>query len=152
MRMLSTSTWRITASGSAWTQNGHWARRNGEDGRTEKFTSRVDKAINWLEELLRQEKLNQQIETMPAPILNEYLHNFCSALRQGNGGFYSPVTLSCIRSGIHTYTYIFIYFTGPGVCRPINILKDREFVSSNRMLEVVGTSFLRKVRQNRFRL
>jgi hypothetical protein len=83
---------------------------------------------------LREEKLSDKIENVPVAVLNDCLRLFYSRLRAESGRCYTPTTLSCIRSGIHRY------LTGPGINRPINIITDREFSPSNRMLKVMGVA------------
>jgi hypothetical protein len=93
------------------------------------------KHMQRLKDFLRGENLSDKIEAIPVSILDEYFRLFYSRVRAENGRYLSPGTLNCIRSGIHRY------LIGRGVNRPINIITDREFGSSNRMLKVVGTQY-----------
>ncbi len=79
---------------------------------------------------LRENRMSNKIEKMSVTIFDEYLRLFDSQLRNENGALLSPTTLGCIRSGINRY------LIGPGVNRQINIIADRQFAESNRILIV----------------
>lgn len=77
-------------------------------------------------------------ENYEVPQLAESLRNFYGALRSKKGDFYSKSAYVSIRSSINRF------LTSPLHNRPINIMKDREYMSANQ----VFTGILRKLRED----
>ena len=69
-----------------------------------------------------------QFETWPASMIDSLLQKFYSALQTKDGKDYSKPSLVGLRAGINRH------LTGAPHCRTINIMKDREFMTSNQVL------------------
>ena len=82
---------------------------------------------------LTEKNLSSDIDKVPPAILDTYLRYFYSSLRTKDGKLYAPKTLICIRAAIHRYFQI---------NRPnVNIIEDRSFCQSNRMLKTMVAKF-----------
>ncbi len=87
------------------------------------------------QEFLSSKGFRDAIEICAEAKLNKYLRYYYSSLRKGDGGYFAPSTLGCIRAGIHRY------LTSAPVNRVIDIINGAEFCSANRMLRSMGKKF-----------
>ena len=69
-----------------------------------------------------------EFETWPASMIDSLLQKFYSALQTKDGKDYSKPSLVGLRAGINRH------LPGAPHCRTINIIKDREFIISNQVL------------------
>ena len=84
--------------------------------------------------LQKLKNLSPEIETMEESRLAEYLRYFYSSLRKQDGGFFSPSSSGCIRAAVHRY------LTSPSVSRPMNLIKDANLLSANKMLKTLANA------------
>ena len=86
---------------------------------------------------LKENGKSDAIETMPVAELNNNLRHFYSQLSRLDGQPYSGSSLLCIRAAIHRF------LTTAPVNRSINIISDRNFLTSNNMLKAKIAEWLK---------
>ena len=87
--------------------------------------------IKRFKEFLLMKNLSDKIETVPLPILGNYLSFFYYSLETKDGNPYSPASLICFRASIQRY------LNSPEVNRNINLVDDSHFKRANGVLKAM---------------
>lgn len=82
---------------------------------------------------LQDKKLSINISEVPKHILNNYIRYFYSELQTLKDEYYSPASLICFRAALFRYIQ--------SIRNDVNIIVDKEFASSNRMLKTMVYKF-----------
>ena len=96
----------------------------------------TNKWVNHFRRFLLEKKLCEDFERVPDSILNNYLRLYYASLRRGDGAYYAPASLICVRAAIHRH------LVSAEINRKIDILNGENFRRANGVLKAMVKKYL----------